>query len=447
MAVAVQGTSTATNVVAHLFRRAGFGAVPDQLAAASTAGYDATVSSLVSGLTAPDPGADAVPTPVFSIPVPAAQRRAMDLAARHALSAQLHHEFVELTTWWLGRMMATSNPLKEKLTFLLHGQFPTGISKVRYPAYMYGQNQLFRAQGSGDFDTLTQAVAADPAMLLWLDANSNKESDPNENFARELMERFTMGIGNYTQDDVRAAAYCFTGWRVDPKTGTFSIASRQHSTTPQTFLGVNGVNSGQQVIDLVTHSHASSLFVPSRLWSFLAYPVMPSDPVVADLAPAYSADRNIGNLLTAIFQHPQFTESGSLQGLVKQPTEYVVGSLRALGVTPTDLAQTPAALVQALSGMGQVPFDPPSVGGWPQNSYWLSASAALARWEFAHGLTRKADISLVVDASPTDRVDAAAALLAIPRWGPATSGALQRAANDPPTLVTLALVSPEFVAN
>jgi len=445
--LAVQATATPTELVAHLFRRAGFGAVPEQLAAATSAGYDATLAGLVSGLSAADPGADAVATPGFSTPVPAAQRRAMDVASRRALSAQLHHEFVELTTWWLGRMLSTSNPLREKLTFLLHGQFPTAISKVRYPIYMYGQNQLFRTHGSGDFEELTQAVATDPAMLIWLDANSNKASDPNENFARELMERFTMGIGTYTQSDVRAAAYCFTGWRLDPRTGTFSIAARQHSTQPQDFLGVSGVNTGQQVIDLVTHSTASSHFVPSRFWSFLAYPVTPSDPVVSDLAPGYAADRNIGNLLSAIFRHPQFTQPQALQGLVKQPTEYIVGSLRALGVTAADLGKRPALLTQAFAGMGQVLFDPPSVGGWPQNSYWLSASAALTRWEFAHRLTRQADISVVSDASPADRVDAAAALLTVPRWSAATAGALQRAAGDPPTLVTLALVSPEFVNN
>ena len=439
--------ATATDRVAHLFRRAGFGALPDQLSAATAAGYDATVANLVSGLTAADPGADAVAAPTLSAPVPATERRAMDVAARRALSAQLHHEFIDLTTWWVGRMLATSNPLKEKLTFLLHGHFPTAISKVRYPAYMYGQNQLFRTQGSGDFDALTQAVATDPAMLIWLDANSNKAADPNENFARELMERFTMGIGTYTQADVRAGAYCFTGWRLDPRNGTFSIAARQHSTAPQDFLGVDGVNTGQQVIDLVTHSHASSLFVPSRFWSYLAYPVSPGDPVVADLAPGYAADRNIGNLLTAILQHPQFTQPQALQGLVKQPTEYIVGCLRALGVTPVELTRSPTELLRDFEGMGQVLFDPPSVGGWPQNSYWLSASAALARWEFAHGLARRADISPVSDASPADRVDAAAALLTVPRWGAATAGALQRSAADPPTLVTLALVSPEFVSN
>jgi len=446
--VAVTESTTTVDLVAHLYRRAGFGALPDELRTAAGAGYEATVQTLVSGLGAPDPGADAVATPSFSTPVPAAERLSMSLAARRELSVQLHAEFIDLTTWWLGRMLATSNPLKEKLTFLLHTHFPTAISKVRYPVYMYGQNQIFRSQGSGDFTSLTTAVAQDPAMLIWLDANSNKASNPNENFARELMERFTMGVGTYTQADVRAASYCFTGWRLDPRTGGFSIAARQHSTTPQTFLGVSGINTGQQVIDLVTQSDASAHFVPSRFWSYLAYPVTPNDPVVADLAPGYAADRDVGNLVTAIFQHPVFTQTTALQGLVKQPTEYVVGALRALGVTATDL-QRPRTkeLESVFAGLGQVLFDPPSVGGWPQNGYWLSTAAALTRWKFAHQLARSADISTVADASPGARVDAAAELLSVAAWSGTTADALSQASDDPPTLVTLALVSPEFVSN
>ena len=344
-------------------------------------------------------------------------------------------------------MIVTSTPLREKLTFLLHGQFPTAISKVKYPAYMYGQNQLFRTLGSGDFTALTQAVATDPAMLIWLDADSNKASDPNENFARELMERFTMGIGSYTQDDVLAASFCFTGWSVDRRTGVFAFDAADHADRPQTFLAKTGVSSGSQVIDIVTQSAASSRFVPSRFWSVLAYPVTPHDPVIDDLAPGYAADRNLANLLSAIFLHPEFTSSKAIRGLVKQPTEYVVGALRALGIGPADLQARPTAVIGAMAGMGQVLFDPPSVGGWPQNSYWLSTAAALARWEFAHHLARRGDISTVADASGSDRVEAAAELLAVPRWGAQTASVLRRAAVDPPTLVTLALVSPEYVTN
>jgi uncharacterized protein (DUF1800 family) len=441
------GGIVSSDLVAHLYRRAGFGALPAELAAATSAGYDATVSALVGGLGSPDPGADAIAVPTLSPPTRLATLR-QDPAARKALEQQYRGQFVELTTWWLSRMLATSNPLNEKLTFLLHGHFPTAISKVRFPVSMYNQNQLFRSQGRGDFATLTEAVAQDPAMLIWLDANSNKATDPNENFARELMERFTMGIGTYTQDDVRAASYCFTGWRLDLRTGGFAVAARQHSDAPQTFLGTSGVNTGQQVIDLVTHSEASSRYVPSRFWSYLAYPVTPGDPVVDDLAPGYAADRNIGNLLSAIFNHPEFTQPAALNGLVKQPTEYVVGALRALGVTPAELTtRRPGELVSVFADLGQVLFDPPSVGGWPQNSYWLSTSAALARWKLAHQLARTTDISTVADAAPTDRVDAAATMLTVDNWSDATATALQRAAGDPPMLVTLALVSPEYVSN
>ncbi len=441
MALGVQAGTA--DLLGHLYRRAGFGARPGELSAATSAGYSATVQSLVNGLAAPDPGADTIAAPTLSPPVPRRERKTLGEAERK----QLHEEFGALTAWWLARMIATTNPLREKLPFLLHGHFPTAISKVKYPSYMYAQNQLFRSQGSGDFATLTQAVATDPAMLIWLDANSNKASNPNENFARELMERFTMGVGTYTQSDVRAASYCFTGWRVDPQTGGFDVAQRQHSTAPQTFLGTSGVDSGQQVIELVTQSEASSRFVPSRFWSYLAYPVAPSDPVVSDLAPAYAADRNIGNLLTAIFEHPMFRGSRSLQGLVKQPTEYVAGALRATGVTPAAVMARPAALVHTFQDMGQVLFDPPSVGGWPQNAYWLSTAAALARWQFAQKLARVGDISMVADAPATDRVDGAASMLSVTRWSATTAAALRRAANDPPTLVTLAPVSPEYVSN
>jgi uncharacterized protein (DUF1800 family) len=438
---------TAADLVAHLYRRAGFGALPGEVSTATAAGYDATVATLVRGLTTSDAGADAIAAPALSPPPPAAQRRSLDVVSRRALQMQLRQQFVELSGWWLARMMATANPLKEKLTFLLHGHFPTAISKVRYPLYMYGQNQLFRTQGSGDFDTLTQAVATDPAMLIWLDANSNKASNPNENFARELMERFTMGIGTYTQADVRAGAYCFTGWKLDLRTNAYAFDAGQHSTTPQTFLGTPGVNTGQQVIDIVTHSEASSHFVPSRFWSYLAYPVNPDHPVVAELAPAYAADRNIGNLVTAIFRHPQFTQPQALNGLVKQPTEYVVGALRALGVSAADVQARPTKLLAVFESLGQVLFDPPSVGGWPQNGYWLSTAAALSRWKFAHRLARAADISPVSDASPSLRVEAAADMLTVSNWSDTTARALQRAAGDPPTLVTLALVSPEYVSN
>ena len=170
--------------------------------------------------------------PTFSpIPSDLAALRS-DPSARQAYLESLRTDGRDLIAWWVARMVATTNPAQEKLTLLLHGHFPTAISKVRYARFMYGQNQLFRTQGSGNFTQLTQSVATDPAMLIWLDAASDKAVDPNENFARELMERFTMGIGTYTEADVRAAAYCFTGWRLSLRTGAFTISPLDHIERP-----------------------------------------------------------------------------------------------------------------------------------------------------------------------------------------------------------------------
>jgi uncharacterized protein (DUF1800 family) len=344
-------------------------------------------------------------------------------------------------------MVASTNPLQEKLTFLLHGHFPTAVSKVRFPIYMSRQNQLFRTMGGGEFDALTQAVATDPAMLIWLDAASDKASDPNENFARELMERFTMGIGTYSELDVRAAAFCFTGWGIDPTTHEYAIRPRLHSSSPQSFLGQSGVTSGQQVIDIVTHSPASARYVPTALWSHLAYPVSTNDQVISDLAAGYGRDLNVGNLLQSIFEHPQFATTRAVSGLIKQPTEYVVGALRAFRVSPADMAPMSAFLQATLAGLGQVLFDPPSVGGWSQNDYWLSTAAALSRWSFANTLARQVDISAVSDAPMASRVEAMAEVLSIPGWSKPTATVLSRSASNPETLVTLALVSPEYVSN
>ena len=251
--------STTTDHVAHLFRRAGFGALPSELTTAAAAGYDATVSALVAGLASPDSAADAIAAPTLSIPVPIAERRSMDPASGRHSPMQLHEEFLELTTWWLGRMLVTSNPLNEKLTFLLHNQFPTAISKVRYPQYMYAQNQLFRTQGSGDFDaTDTGRGAPDPAMLIWLDAKSEQGGEPE----RELRPRAHGALhhGRRHLQPGRRPCRVVLLHRLArrSKTGAFEIQARQHCTAPQKFLGMHEVSSGQQVIDIVTQSATSS---------------------------------------------------------------------------------------------------------------------------------------------------------------------------------------------
>jgi uncharacterized protein (DUF1800 family) len=434
---------------ALLYRRAGFGATPAELATATAAGYEATVQSWVAGLSGPDAAASALAPPeLVAVPTSFAAYPAGSTARRQLL-ASARRQLPELVAWWVARMMAATNPLTEKLPLVLHNLFPTAVSKVQFPSLMLAQNEIFRSRGAGPFDALVQAVSKDPAMLIWLDAGTDNVGHPNENFARELMERFTMGIGTYTQADVTAAAVCFTGWRFDIAIGAYAFAPSRHDFTPQTFLGSSGVDTGEHVIDIVTHSAASQRWVPSRVWSFMAYPVDPGDPVLHGAAAAYAANLSMKDLVRAVLLDPTFRTEATRTGLVKQPVEWVAGTLKALGVAPAAVAGGRPDVSAVLAALGQVPFDPPSVGGWPQNDGWLSTAAALARWQWVGDVLAApgTDISVVADAAPGDRAEAAASLLSLDRWSPATASALARVADDPVTTMALSLVSPEYVAN
>ncbi|HEX2849767.1 MAG TPA: DUF1800 domain-containing protein [Acidimicrobiales bacterium] len=405
--------------LAHLFRRAAFGASAAELDAAEQAGYEATVDRLLA-LDSPDGPGDAIPAPVFP-PLPSKDD------ARAAVQ------------WWLRRMAATAVPLREKIALFWHGHFATSIEKVKSAALMVAQNEVLRRQGAGDFGELTLAVAKDPAMLVWLDSNTNKVGHPNENFARELMELFTLGIGQYSESDVREAARCFTGWTFDRRSGSFVFRPGQHDNGVKTVLGSTGNLAGEDVIRLATTHPASARFVAAKVWSHFAYPVAVDDPVLDPLVAAYGSSLDVAALLRATFLAPEFLSDAARNGLVKQPVEYVVGAARALGVDAGG-----AEVVPVLNQLGQVPFAPPSVGGWPQNGYWLSTATAAARARFAARLVAAADLSAVASATPAARVEAVARLLSVV-WTPPTRDALAAVAADPKAVVRLALVSPEYV--
>jgi uncharacterized protein (DUF1800 family) len=461
-------TSALRSELAHLYRRAGFGATPAELDAALARGYPATVEHLLD-LGRPDPAADGIPVPAFTsfqaattpstTPTTKPAAKATTSTTTHdrqALNRQLHQEGVALASWWLQRMVASQNPLREKLTLLWHGHFATAIQKVKLAGLMYRQNQLFRSLGGGNFEALTQAVAKDPAMLLWLDSNTNRSGHPNENFARELMELFTLGIGNYTETDVKEAARCFTGWTYSRQTDGFAFQARRHDDGSKQVLGVSGNLGGEDVIRLVTNTPVSAAWITSRLFSHLAYPVAPSDSVVRELTSAYAGNLDITALLRAIFLHPAFLSPAARQGLVKQPIEYVVGVLRAFSgsgstttsptnpANPTNLANlaNPAnpKLLATLTQLGQVPFDPPNVGGWPQNGYWLTTATELARLNFAAAVAVRVNLEGIGDA------DALAKHLSIDGWSPQTRRVLNAAAT-PQQRVALALTAPEYVLN
>jgi len=433
--------------IALLYRRAGFGLRGVELDALVPAGYEAAVEGLIFGLTVPDPGGDAVAVPSF--PNPRLPGRTASLSERQAASAELRAGLSALQEWWLQRMVATSTPLREKLTLFWHGHFATGASKVRDPKLMYLQNQLFRTRGWGSFEALTQAVAKDGAMMFWLDTETDKKAHPNENFARELMELFTIGIGNYTQDDVTAGARAFTGWAYSRQTYRYFFQAAQHDYGTKVFLDQSGEFNGTDIISILVSKAESARFVLAKLWSHFAYPVKPEDPVVDDLIGTYGSGFDVAGSLRTVFLHPMFRSAQTRTGLVKQPIEYLVGLARALGLgaaaSPSGGGGGRLTLALVASALGQEPLNPPNVGGWGQNSYWLDTATAEVRLEAALLLARRADLSSIESVSVSQRSAVLADLLGLDGWGPTTASALERQADRPEQLVALALASPDYV--
>ena len=427
-----------TSQLAHLYRRAGFGARPEDLSAGAARGYAATVEHLLDR-SRNDPGA--VPPPVLD---PRTLQSADGNAElRKELRRLRNQQDQDLVGWWLERMVLTDQQGIEKLTWFWHDHFATSAQKVDNPHLMLTQNQLFRQQGNGQFDALTQAMAKDGAMMLWLDSNKNNRARPNENFARELMELFTIGIGNYSDEDVREAARAFAGWRYSRQEG-FRVLKGQADTGQKTVLGKTGAFTGEDVVSMLVSSAAGARFVTAKLWRHYAFPVGTDHPVVQELAPGFASDLNIDKLIRNILLHPQFLSRDARQGLVKQPVEWIVGMFRQLDLTPSQLVGN--GLSGALNNLNQRPFFPPSVGGWPDNGYWISTSSALRRYQFALQVTAKAKVDWLAGADNAGRLTALSARLGIDEWTPSSAEAIT-AAGEPRRQLAAALVTPEYVLN
>jgi uncharacterized protein (DUF1800 family) len=298
---------------------------------------------------------------------------------------------VHLQQWWLDRMRTVPAPLQEKLTLFWHGHFATGQEKVNSARDMYDQNHLFRTAGLGGFESLVQQMSLQVAMLIYLDNDPNEEGAPNENFARELLELFTLGVNQYTQDDIVAAARAWTGhnidYNVDPR--VYRFYPGRHDDGQKTFLGVTRNWDGPEIITHVLtvepHRTTAARFIARKLWTFFAYP-NPSAALVDELATAFrDSNLDVATLLRTIFLHPEFYSTPAKQGLVRSPVEWVVACLNATGFTA---AQTnPQWWMET---MGQQLFYPPNVAGWKNNAYWVNSTALWARADFARNLTWRA---------------------------------------------------------
>ena len=374
---------------AHLLRRAGFGGTPDQVRRYGAMTARDAVASL---LTVPSVSSIAPPQELedlggaVSMSTDPLQRKTM----RRERAREGRDAIVTLQLWWLNRMLAAPAPLQEKMTLYLHGHF-TSRATAMYPWITYNQNALFRNYALGNLRDLTLEVSKDAAMLLYLNGAQSVAAHPNENYARELMELFTLGVDNYGEQDVRESARAWTGWRVNRRTDTVTFDVAQHDSGVKTFLGRTGNFTGDDIVGIIFAQPQCARFFAASLLNWFVY--NDPEPQLVDHVAALLRhhDFELTPVLRTILASDLFYSPRAYRALVKSPVEFVVGTYSALGLPAID-----EVAVAALGQMGQGLFYPPNVAGWPGGKNWLTSGTMIARQNF---LTRLLDSQTLATSS------------------------------------------------
>lgn len=349
--------------VTHLYRRLGFGADWETL----NAGLSNTPDRLVNDLVFASPESES-----FQVEMKAMSRAMVATGNPHGLASA-----------WLYRMINTTNQLQEKTTLFWHGHFATGAQKVQDAFMMQQQNELLRKHALGDFNEMVQSISKDPAMLLYLDSATNRKTHPNENYARELMELFCLGEGNYTEQDIRELAKCFTGWEV--RNRRFRFNKYQFDTGAKSFLGTTGELTGEQAVSHVLSQPTAPIFIAQKLVRFFVMDEpQPSAELVAPLAQQLREDDfNVAKTLKVILGSNLFFSDLAIGMKVRSPVELVTTLLRSLnGTSSMDL------LAAGLHDLGHSIFFPPSVKGWDGGRTWINSSTLLGRANLIHRVLR-----------------------------------------------------------
>ena len=368
-----------------LLRRAGFGGNQRQIAEYAALTREQAVDRLLAGgrTGASTPAPEWVNDPV------ARPGKLKDLTEedRKALLRDLRAKSVELRGWWMHEMIVTPSPLTERMTLFWHNHFVSSQQKVKSPPLMYRQNLLLRRHALGNFADLLHAVSKDSAMIIYLDTAANRSGQPNENFAREVMELFTLGEGHYTESDVKEAARAFTGWSIERETFAFRFRPFVHDQGIKTVLGRTGNFDGDQVLDILLAQPATAEFVTAKLWREFISPK--PDPVeVARIARSFrTSGYSIQVALRAILTSDAMYAANNRASLVKSPVDLIVGTLHQFDIETGDALPFAIASRQ----FGQDLFAPPNVKGWPGGETWINSTTLLGRKQFLDRLFQVAD--------------------------------------------------------
>ena len=381
----------------HLLSRAGFGGTPAQVQALVDMGLDDAVDRLVDFERIDNSDLPAVQIDPDIIRPPTREERQMMRSARKSddkqsmADVQMRRQMSRredrgqlgrLQRWWLSRMIATSRPMQEKLALLWHGHFACNYRTVRDSNLLYRQNEHFRTHAAGSFADLARGIVRDPAMIRFLDNHNNRKQKPNENLARELMELFTLGEGNYSERDIKQGARALTGYTFQDN--EFRFAPRMHDDGAKTILGRRGNFDGDDFVDICLEQKACSRFVAYKLYRHFVgdvdYDLLEETPVARGVIHQLSRivlsnDYEMGPVLKRVLKSRHFYDPAVIGNKIKSPAQLIVGTVRMLDVPLRDLD----SLVDAMNLMGQALFNPPSVAGWAGGRSWINTSTLFVR--------------------------------------------------------------------
>lgn len=369
----------------HLLNRVGFGATDAEIREYAPLAREGAVERILAGARRE---ASVVPPAFVEEPwTPFVRLDQLNAEERQRERQRRMEQAFALREWWLREMLSTPSPITERMTLFWHGHFATSQRKVRSAQLMYRQNALLRREALGNFATLLHAVARDPAMLIYLDNARSHRRAPNENFAREVMELFTLGEGRYGERDVKEAARAFTGWSVARESGTFLYRAGWHDPGDKNLLGRSGRFDGGDVLDILLARPETAELVTAKLWREFVSPI-PDVQEVKRLAAQFKESRyEVKPLLRGLLLGDAFWSTDNRGVLVKSPVELVVGTLRLLDERPVDLR--PAVIACAV--LGQNPFAPPNVKGWPGGEAWINSATLLGRKQVVERLVANDD--------------------------------------------------------
>ena len=371
-----------TALMAHLLRRAGFGATRDELEDYLALGYEGAVEALLN------------PADAGNMPD--------DLIRRYHVEQSELRDLAGSAAYWMYRMISTSCPLEEKTALFWHGLFATGYAKLNQARSLLNQVDMFRRSGMGSFENLLVDLSKDPAMIVWLDNNENHDEAINENYGRELLELFSMGIGNYTEEDIKECSRAFTGWTLGNAeymairaakdsiwpygriAWHFDYREQDHDDGEKTFLGETGRFNGEDIIAIIAKQESTAQFVATRLFQFFAADEITEfgEKAIQEMITTYfSSGYQIKDMLRTLFHSDYFKSEEARFARVKGPVEMVVGAIRMAGNY-----QNPALGIEKVSNtmlyMGQGLLQPPTVEGWHEGSEWIDSGALVERVNF-----------------------------------------------------------------